>query len=158
MQVPNTFEYIWLDSNNKFRSKTIVAEMVDGKPLVQGCDINGSYTGQAVLEGDSEVFLTPCYEGGIVQSPFNFNSHLVLCTPTDKDENPLGNAKNRKNAKNIFQKYKDKETWFGIEQEYCIVNPRDGKSIGNVTENHYCGVGYDNVFGREIERTFSSHD
>ena len=93
MQTPITAEYIWLDSDNKFRSKIQLLSNRDenGKPWIDGIDINGSYTGQAE-ENESEIFLTPCTNGGIINSPFNTNEYLVLCYTTDKDGNPIGNA------------------------------------------------------------------
>ena len=158
------FEYIWLDAFNNFRSKTkvmdidITLNILNQLPL---WNYDGSSTNQA--EGsDSEIFMKPV---SIFKDPLrkiklnNTMCYLVWCETLDKNMNLMKNS-NRTNAVQIFDKYKDEIPWFGIEQEYFIINPQTNLPIGfNINSNptpqgnYYCGVGSDNAICRIIPET-----
>jgi glutamine synthetase len=170
-------EYIWLDSKNDFRSKTRVIDVDTSLDGVYFCPKNniikfkllmwnydGSSTGQA--EGkDSEVFLIPV---ATFNDPFRKNyssdinsSYLIWCEMVDKNMVPLKNS-NRTNANKVFKKHEREEPWFGLEQEYFIVDPKSGLPLGfssNPTSNpepqgkYYCGVGADKALCRIIPET-----
>ena len=60
-------------------------------------------------------------------------------------------------ANKIFNKMLDEEPWFGLEQEYFMINPQTMKPIGfpddneNATQGqYYCSVGANNSFGRGL--------
>jgi glutamine synthetase len=162
------FEYIWLDAFNNFRSKTKVMEyditlnILNQVPL---WNYDGSSTNQA--EGsDSEIFMKPV---SIFKDPFrriqlnNTMCYLVWCETFDKNMNLLKNS-NRTNAAKTFDKYKEDEPWFGLEQEYFIINPQTNLPVGfNVNSNpksqgnYYCGVGPDNALCRMIPEMHLSY-
>lgn len=149
-------EYIWLDSKNDFRSKSRVMELNTGDILKElpKWNYDGSSTGQA--EGkDSEVFLIPVT---IFRDPFRQSktSYLVWCEMVDKNTFPLKNS-SRTNAMKIFEKFEKEEPWFGLEQEYFIIEPKTGLPLGFSTNSnpepqgkYYCSVGADKALCREI--------
>jgi len=159
-------EYIWLGGNDELRSKIRVVNMdstfISKHPIskyitnIPSWNYDGSSTSQA-SGSDSEVTLIPC---AVFESPFNENKYkyniLVLCDTYTPDNIPLKNN-HRPWAKYIFDQNKDAEPWYGIEQEYFIMNPTTGKPLG-FPENgfpspqgqYYCSVGATNTFGREI--------
>lgn len=144
-------EYIWLGGNNEFRSKIRVLEVYPGSQLslntVPEWNYDGSSTAQA--DGDSsEIVLRPCAL---------FGDRFVLCETFTPDGNPLPNN-HRPSAKQIFERYSDEKPWYGIEQEYFIIDPKtklplgysdilkDGRSQGDF----YCSVGASKALGRYI--------
>jgi len=152
------FEYIWLDSKNNFRSKTKVMKVNLSNNILEQLPIwnyDGSSTGQS--EGkDSEIFLKPIT---IFIDPFRpkNSAYLVLCEMMDKEMISLKNS-NRANALNIFEKFESEEPWFGLEQEYFIVDPKTNIPIGfdsnpEAQGKYYCGVGADKAICRIIPET-----
>ena len=152
-----TCEYIWLDNNQNFRSKTKVytykheiqhAKFLDFLPE---WNYDGSSTGQASGK-DSEVIIKPCE---VFLCPFRKerDSLLVLCDTYTPDDLPLENNY-RPWAYNTFNKKLDEEPWFGIEQEYFMIDPQTNKPLGfdpnNSQGQYYCSVGTLNNFGRHI--------
>lgn len=156
--------YIWYDSNNNFRSKT---KVFDGKINdindVPEWNYDGSSTGQALgttcidyclsnnknkvfiseKGNNSEVILKPVF---MCKDPFrkHLNSYLVLC-----------NTINRNDALEIFIKYKNTKPWFGLEQEYFIIDNNTNKPFGfsdNIEKqgNYYCGIGSKYAIKRNI--------
>ena len=173
MEQAYIYEYIWLDSDNEFRSKTKIIYSNENFYIKLNhlpiWNYDGSSTGQAIGT-DSEIFLQPV---AMFKDPFRKNqkAYLVWCTCYDKNKIPLVNF-HRINALEVFSKYIDQEPWFGIEQEYFIVDPKTklplGFSNGSVPAlpcgssvqfarcapepqgKYYCGVGINRVFLREI--------
>lgn len=168
-------EYIWMDSTNEFRSKTRISNIDKDKDVMEQLPVwnyDGSSTGQA--DGtDSEVFLIPSV---IFKDPFRQSqnliheksthgksNYLVWCEMVDKNMVPLKNS-NRTKALDIFKKFKDQEPWFGLEQEYFIIDPKTNLPLGfdpdpNSNSNskkqgkYYCGVGADRAICRSIPET-----
>ena len=144
-------EYVWLGGNNEFRSKTRVFDqeirLLDQLPE---WNYDGSSTEQA--QGtDSEVILVPRQ---LFPDPIRGgNSILVLCETTRPDGTYLENS-HRHWANEIFEKNKDAEPWFGLEQEYFMINTVTQKPLGydeNKTQGQfYCSVGAENAFGRDL--------
>lgn len=159
-------EYIWVDSKYELRSKTKIiyfnpmAGVGRGKAEAQSYNypiwnFDGSSTGQA--EGwCSELFIKPvaAYPNPFFTKENNTNIHfmLVLCETLDKDLNPLP-SNTYSNAKTIFDKKKETEPWFGIEQEYFLLTEHD---IMILTEGHveqgeyYCSSGFNKAIHRDI--------
>ncbi|WP_026932295.1 glutamine synthetase [Glycomyces tenuis] len=144
-------EYIWLDGTEptaKLRSKTKV--LADGaEPPIWGFD--GSSTNQA--EGDSsDCVLRPVKT---VPDPIRGGDHvLVLCEVLDTDFTPHP-SNTRAATAGVAERYASQEAWFGIEQEYTfMVGSRPlGFPEGGYPApqgGYYCGVGADEIFGREI--------
>lgn len=144
-------EYVWLGGNNEFRSKTRVFDqeirLLDQLPE---WNYDGSSTEQA--QGtDSEVILVPRQ---IFPDPIRGgNAILVLCETTRPDGTYLENS-HRHWANEIFEKNKGAEPWFGLEQEYFMINTVTQKPLGydeNKTQGQfYCSVGAENAFGRDL--------
>ncbi len=144
-------EYIWIDGakpTQHLRCKTkIVAE--GAEPPVWGFD--GSSTGQA--EGHaSDCVLKPVFmcpdpvRGG--------NSKLVLCEVMNTDMTPHW-SNTRAACAVAADKYASHDMWFGIEQEYTFfdgIKPLGWPDNGFPAPQfgYYCGVGADEVYGREI--------
>lgn len=148
-------EYVWLDAKNNFRSKarTFVGKGPENIEDIPDWNYDGSSTGQA--EGnDSEITLKPC---AYIKCPFRKGDNIiVLCGTFDKDDVPLQNN-HRVKAKEIFDKDLSQEPWYGLEQEYFIIDSYTGKPYGFYNDveterqgRYYCGVGYRSVFLRDF--------
>jgi glutamine synthetase len=155
-------EYIWLDANNKFRSKIKVVKDDESNPTLYHSAIenvptwnyDGSSTGQA--KGlDTEVILKPVFKCPNPFLPENLIGYLVLCETFDTKNQPLPNNY-RYHAKKIFDSNLDLKPWYGFEQEYFILNPETKLPFGfesgdpEAQGKYYCGVGFDKAFGRKI--------
>ena len=145
-------EYIWIDGTEPtplIRSKTKILE--DGADLpIWGFD--GSSTNQA--PGDnSDCVLRPVFDcpdpirGG--------DNRLVLCDVLVPDGMVPHASNTRARAVEVYEKYKDQEPIFGIEQEYTFFQhsrplgwPEDGYPAPQGP--YYCGVGAIEIAGRAI--------
>jgi glutamine synthetase len=161
-------EYIWIDGNGNLRSK---ARTLDWESLVVDKNSNypknfiflnhkipnwnydGSSTGQAV-GNNSEITLQPCYA---TYCPFRLKPNiLVMCETYDPSGKPALNN-NRDWTRILFNKNLEARPWYGIEQEFFMINPDTNKPIGWLHEQvtppqgqYYCSVGTGNTFGRPI--------
>ena len=147
-------EYIWIDGTEptaRLRSKTkIVKDSVSHDDLpIWGFD--GSSTNQA--PGDnSDCVLKPV---AVFPDPIRGGDDvLVLCEVLLIDMTPHP-TNSRAKAAALAEKYAADECWFGIEQEYTFF--KDGRPLGFPVGGfpapqgfYYCGVGADEVFGREV--------
>ena len=148
-------EYIWMDGHkptSKLRSKTKVLE----GPIKKVSELpewgfDGSSTLQA--EGtDSDCALMPVY---CVPDPIRGGDNvLVMCEVNNADGTPHA-TNTRAHLRKVAEKYENEEAWFGIEQEYTFFQGRNplGWPQGGYPAPQgpfYCGVGADEVFGREI--------
>ncbi len=167
-------EYIWLDHDNNFRSKTKIIINHDPDNGFPMWNYDGSSTKQA--DGsNSEVFIRPVK---VINDPFrqnaNSNAFLVLCDTwiLDKDKSKDGEMKyiphpdnTRENAVKTFSQpvVMSEEPWFGLEQEFFFMKGEtplgmhkdiNSKKFFSVTRKEqgefYCGVGPENVYGRNI--------
>lgn len=129
-------DYIWIDAWGSLRSKNrVVSGIVEDLIDVPEWNFDGSSTGQAPVS-NSEIILQPVK---ISNCPFSRpGSKIVLCQCLNPDATPALNN-HRSDAEKIFQQYECHESWFGLEQEYYLV---DNYSDGIVSNGrHYCGVG-----------------
>jgi len=154
-------EYIWLDANKKFRSKTkVIPKFFSGVFSADGNDIymypkwdyDGSSTGQA-SGTSSEIILVPIF---VCDNPLlqhivkNINSNhvimrkLVLCETFYVDGKPTP-ENTRHEATTIFDISLEHKPWFGLEQEYFIFDDntydKEYKMKFYEASTHYCGVG-----------------
>ena len=145
-------EYIWIDGTEpsaKLRSKAQV--LADNKePGIWGYD--GSSTNQA--SGDnSDVVLSPVL---VTPDPIRGGSNkLVLCETLLTDKETPHPTNTRAKCAASAEKYGNLDTWFGLEQEYTFFegpNPLGWPDIGFPAPQggYYCGVGADEIFGREV--------
>ncbi|MBB0244914.1 glutamine synthetase [Streptomyces alkaliphilus] len=144
-------EYIWIDGTQptaRLRSKTRI--LADGaEPPEWGFD--GSSTNQA--EGhSSDCVLKPVF---ICPDPIRGgDDKLVLCEVYDTDGTPHP-SNTRARLRPIAEKYAAQEPLFGIEQEYTFFEGARplGFPAGGFPApqgGYYCGVGADEIFGREV--------
>jgi len=148
-------EYIWIDGSMptaKLRSKTKIIEGgVKDLSDLPDWGFDGSSTQQA--EGHfSDCLLKPVY---FILDPLRGeNDILVMCEVFNAD-GTVHKSNHRAKLRELAEKHKDQDCWFGIEQEYTFF---DGVKPLGWPENgfpapqggYYCGVGSDEVFGREI--------
>ena len=144
-------EYLWIDGAEPtpmIRSKTKI--LPDGEdPPIWGFD--GSSTNQA--EGhDSDRVLNPVF---VCPDPIRGgNNTLVLCEVLMPDMTPHS-SNMRASCAEVAERFASQEPWFGIEQEYTFfegARPLGWPDSGFPAPQggYYCGVGADQVFGREI--------
>jgi len=146
--------YVWIDgSGENLRCKT---RTMDNEPKCpEECPIwnfDGSSTGQA--EGsNSDVYLYPC---ALFKDPFRRGKNkLLLCETYKYNKQPHETNKRHTCAKIMREAAKD-IPWFGIEQEYTLLD-RDQHPFGWPKNGfpgpqgpYYCGVGANRVYGRDI--------
>ncbi|MEY9836863.1 glutamine synthetase [Streptacidiphilus sp. EB103A] len=144
-------EYIWIDGTEptaKLRSKTRV--LADGAELpTWGFD--GSSTNQAEGHASDRV-LKPVFS---CPDPIRGGDNvLVLCEVFNIDGS-AHETNTRALLRPIAEQFTAQEVIFGIEQEYNFF--KDGRPFGFPVNGYpaaqggyYCGVGADEVFGREI--------
>jgi len=151
-------EYIWIDGTQptqKLRGKTKIVENGDEPPL---WGFDGSSTEQAT-GGDSDCVLNPVFH---CRDPIRGEPHrLVLCEVLLPDMSPHpSNARHACAA--AAEKYASHDPWFGLEQEYTFfdgIKPLGWPDQGFPAPQggYYCGVGADEVFGREIVEEHMDH-
>ena len=148
-------EYIWMDGHEptqKLRSKTKVIDgpinSVDDLPL---WGFDGSSTNQA--EGnDSDCMLKPVCK---VPDPIRGGDDILVMCEVMNADGSIHLSNTRSHLRNVAEKFSNEEAWFGIEQEYTLFEGRNplGWPEGGYPAPQgpfYCGVGADEVFGREI--------
>jgi glutamine synthetase len=145
-------EYIWIDGTEPIalmRSKTKILPDNE-KPGIWGFD--GSSTNQAPGE-NSDCVLNPVFT---CPDPIRKgNNVLVLCEVLLPDTMEPHKTNTRAACLEVAKKYKAHEPLFGIEQEYTFF--KEGRPLGFPTNGYpapqgpyYCGVGADEVHGRDI--------
>jgi glutamine synthetase len=157
-------EYIWIDGltpTGKLRSKTKIMEQ-GTEPPIWGFD--GSSTQQAT--GDqSDCVLKP-----VAQFPDPIrggDNILVMCEVMNVDMTP--HASNTRAALvESSSNFSEFEPWFGMEQEYTFYEQsydslKYGQPLGFPPSGYpapqggyYCGVGADEVYGRDISEAHAT--
>ncbi len=148
-------EYIWIDGHQptaKLRSKTKVIDgSINNLNDIPEWGFDGSSTMQA--EGhDSDCLLKPVY---YVKDPLRGEDHILVMNEVLQADGSIHKSNTRARLTDIAEKFKDHEPWFGIEQEYTFFVGRSplGWPEGGYPAPQgpfYCGVGADEVFGRDI--------
>jgi len=148
----NKLEYLWLDGYDtpNIRSKVKYIELDEVTlDTVPEWGFDGSSTMQA--DGDSsDCILKPVKIYG------SYRDYVVLCEVMNSDGSPHS-TNNRTKLVDLEKKHKDQEMWFGIEQEYVIMDPKTNRPYGwpeagypMSQGRYYCGVGGDAVQMRHI--------
>merc|ERR1711863_179449 len=146
--------YIWIDGTGEgLRSKTKTLEKkpasVDELPI---WNYDGSSTYQA--EGsNSDTYLKPVK---MYPDPFRRGDNILVMCETYKYNKEPTETNHRKLCLEVMNKAKDDHPWFGIEQEYTLLDT-DGHPFGWPKNGfpgpqgpYYCGVGANKVYGRDI--------
>ncbi|KAI0232233.1 Glutamine synthetase [Lamellibrachia satsuma] len=148
--------YIWIDGSGEgLRCKTRTITVASDVKAIEELPIwnfDGSSTGQA--EGsNSDVYLYPI---AMFNDPFRRGKNkLVLCETYKYNKQPTESNK-RNTCKQVMEEAKAHVPWFGIEQEYTLMD-LDGHPYGWPKNGYpgpqgpyYCGVGANKVYGREV--------
>ena len=141
-------EYIWMDGytpepNLRSKTKVLTSETEPELESLPIWNFDGSSTEQA--EGNySDCLLKPVK---LIRDPQRKNGYLVLCEVLNPDMTP--------HSSNTRSSIKDNSNmWVGFEQEYFIYDGELplGHTKGNMKPQgeYYCGIGTDNVSGRNI--------
>ena len=146
--------YIWIDGTEealrcKSRALDKVPASISDLPI---WNFDGSSTGQS--EGhNSDVYMHP-----VAKFPDPFlrgDNILVLCEVFDYQGNPHP-TNHRHSCKEAMDKAKSFKPWFGMEQEYTLLD-LDGHPFGWPKNGfpgpqgpYYCAVGAGKVVGRDI--------
>lgn len=148
-------EYIWMDGHaptQKLRSKTKVLEgPIKSIKDLPDWGFDGSSTNQA--EGNnSDCLLKPVYK---VPDPIRGGDDLLVMCEVMNADRTVHDSNTRAHLREISEKYESEKAWFGIEQEYTLFDGRNplGWPEGGYPAPQgpfYCGVGADEVYGRDI--------
>jgi glutamine synthetase len=101
---------------------------------------------------DSDCMLKPVY---FVPDPIRGDDDILVMNEVCLPDGAVHESNTRAELVEIAEKHKDEEPWFGIEQEYTFFVGRSplGWPEGGYPAPQgpfYCGVGADEVFGRDI--------
>ena len=148
-------EYIWIDGHSptpKLRSKT---KIIDG-PVSELSQIpEWSFDGSSTLQGvghNSDRAMRPV---DFVPDPIRSGDHILVMTEVNYPDGTPHKSNKRVKLVDVFKRHNAHEAWFGIEQEYTFFRGRSplGWPEGGYPAPQgpfYCGVGADEVFGRDI--------
>lgn len=149
-----TLEYVWLDSDYDFRTKTKVFPFNKQSLELEDLPIwnyDGSSTGQAPSDGITEVILRPvCF----CKNPFlSDNCYLVLCETMNSEGSPIETNKCNEAMKILKCEEADKEEiWFGVELEFFFETINGSDEMGSQGK-YYCGIGRGDYEERKIMET-----
>ncbi len=149
-------EYIWIDGYEptaNLRSKTkILDNVVSSVSDLPSWGFDGSSTLQA--EGiDSDCMLKPVW---FCKDPLRGGDNVLVMNEVCNPDGSPHKSNTRAPLVELAEKFKDHDPWFGIEQEYTLM---DGKQpLGWPDEGYperpqgpyYCSVGSEDVAGRDI--------
>jgi len=150
-------EYIWIDSTGGVRSKskTLTKVPKDGVFKIEDLpewNFDGSSTGQA--PGDnSDVYLRPV---AIFPDPFRGAPNILVITECWDPDGTPNKFNYRHECAKLMEAHKAHEPWFGLEQEYTLLDTLDkpyGWPVGGYPGPqgpYYCGVGTGKVYCRDI--------
>uniref|UniRef100_A0A061QTY8 Glutamine synthetase n=2 Tax=Tetraselmis sp. GSL018 TaxID=582737 RepID=A0A061QTY8_9CHLO len=162
----STVEYVWIGGTGQdLRSKTrTITNEIKSVEDLPNWNYDGSSTGQAPGD-DSEVYLVPRQ---IYKDPFRpgFGNILVMCDsyepPRILEDGTLTDlvpipTNTRAPCDEVMKKAAQYEPWFGIEQEYTLLNSRTKWPLGwpgcgypGPQGPYYCSAGAGASIGRDI--------
>ncbi|MBT3950667.1 MAG: glutamine synthetase [Candidatus Marinimicrobia bacterium] len=152
-------EYVWIGGEGELRSKTRVIDVKTTNNLdnIPKWNYDGSSTNQADGE-DSEIVLTP---RRVFWCPLrdNYGEDMIVLCDTSYPNGDSHPTNNRTWAKSVFDNrlVKDEHSWFGLEQEFFLVDKKTEKPIGFVESDkqgeHYCNAGKSMKIERDIVET-----
>jgi len=146
--------YVWIDGTGEnLRSKTKTVKFVPKSPKeLPTWSFDGSCS--YLAEGNnSDVYLHPV---ALYRDPFRLgNNKIVLCETSKYNKKPT-QTNHRKSCNIVMEKARDQKPWFGIQQEYTLLDsdkhpygwPKKG--FPGPQGPYFCGVGADKVYGRDV--------
>ncbi len=152
-------EYLWIDGAKptpKLRSKGRVIEIGDPKEVKITDFPEWGYDGSSTYQADgssSDLVLKPV---NFVKDTFRGDGNfLVMCEVYDPEGNPHSTNTRAELRKVLDAGAAKQDAWFGFEQEYTLFKgnvplgwPENGYPAPQGP--FYCGVGADEVFGRDM--------
>jgi glutamine synthetase len=154
-------EYIWIDGQKptaKLRSKT---KIIDGELSTLSDLPEWSFDGSSTFQAEgkkSDLMLKPIR---FIKNPLVKNDRdvLVLCEVGMPDGTPHP-SNTRAPLRAVSEKLAEHDAWFGLEQEYTLFEGNrplgwPDKGFPAPQGGYYCGVGSDEVFGRELVEAHS---
>jgi len=147
--------YLWIDGTGE--NIRLKDRVVNGAPK-SAADLpkwsyDGSSTYQA-LGGNSDIIL---YPRAMYRDPFKPGKHdvIVMCDTYKPDGSPC-DTNHRHALQATVDKTTQHEPWFGIEQEYTLLD-MDGRPFGWPANGfpepqgpYYCAVGANRVYARDL--------
>jgi len=147
--------YVWIDGTGKtMREKTMtVAQEPKSHTDLPWWAFDGSSTYQATGD-NSDMRLKPVR---LFKDPFRGGKNKMVLCETRLSCGKPDKSNKRSSCEEAMEKIKEKIPWFGLEQEYTMLDV-DGwphgwpKPKGYPQEQgpYYCAVGAGKVFGRDI--------
>lgn len=147
--------YVWIDGTGEnVRLKDRVLKKIPERP--EDCpdwQYDGSSTYQA-QGGNSDIAIVP---RALYKDPFKIGEHdvIVLCDTYKPDGSPC-ETNHRAAMQAAYDKTKNHEPWFGLEQEYTFLDV-DGRPFGWPANGfpgpqgpYYCATGAEKAVGRDI--------
>ena len=149
-------EYIWIDGYEPtagLRSKTKVLDgAVSSVSELPTWGFDGSSTLQAD-GGDSDCLLKPVW---MCPDPIRGGENILVMNEVCNPDGTPHKSNSRAALVDIAEKFKEHKPWFGIEQEYTLM---DGKQPAGWPEEgfperpqgpYYCSVGAEDVAARSM--------
>merc|ERR1711934_1013115 len=146
--------YIWIDGTGEgLRSKTkTLEEYPNSLADLPIWNYDGASCYQA--EGsNSDTYLHPVK---FYPDPFRGGKNIMVMCETYKYNKERTETNKRKDCAEVMEKAKHHHPWFGLEQEYTLLD-QDGHPFGWPKNGfpgpqgpYYCAVGASNVYGRDI--------
>ncbi|MBI2633150.1 MAG: glutamine synthetase beta-grasp domain-containing protein [Parcubacteria group bacterium] len=169
-------EYIWIDGSvptTKLRSKPRILTVDSPINISPGNEIDprisewipewgfdGSSTFQAET-APSDCVLKPVF---VVPDPFRGAPHILVLNEVFNIDGITPHRSNTRTLANtVAKKYSSHNALFGIEQEYTMYQgdskrplrwPENSSHFPAPQANYYCGVGCDEIAGRELFEAF----
>ena len=115
-----------------------------------------SYTISGQAEGsNADVYLNPV---ALYNDPFRGGDNkLVMCETITYQKTPAISNTRRSCLEAMNQVVEEHQPWFGIEQEYTLIDGGNNHPLGwpqmgfpGPQGPYYCGVGANRVFGRDV--------
>ena len=172
-------EYIWIDGTTPTQTLRSKTRIMDDKhkakvikqsfnttnpienPLLPAWSFDGSSTNQAAGD-DSDCVLVPVY---VVPDPIRgAGNYLAMCEVFNADGKTPHASNTRAGLRAVFNdpdfegamQTEFESAWFGYEQEYTLFAGATPLGFSNdrrfpaAQGPYYCGVGSDQVYGREL--------
>ena len=147
--------YLWIDGSlQNIRCKTMTLDAVPKSAAeLKVWNFDGSSTDQAP-GNNSDVLMRPV---AIFRDPFRpGGDNILVLTETLNNDGTPHKTNHRHQAAKVFEQVKEQHPWFGIEQEYSLLDV-DGHPLGWPKNGfpgpqgpYYCGVGANRVYGRDV--------